>query len=66
MAPFIRIALRYLAAFLVTKGILAPEIGDPLGADPDIVAVVEIAIGALIAFGTEFYYWAARRLGWRT
>ena len=57
-APLIRIFLRYLSRFLIAKGILGAEYD--LSADPELVTVIGIAIGAV----TEACYVAARRLGW--
>lgn len=54
-----RILMRYLAAALMTAGLLAPEIADQIGADPDIVLLVGTAIAAL----AEWAYLHARRKG---
>lgn len=61
---FIRIALRYIAAFLVTKGMLSAEVGDMVSADPDFVAGIEIILGALIGVAAEVWYYASNRFGW--
>lgn len=58
MAPFIRIALRYLSGFLIAKGWLGA--GVDLSADPDLIMAAGLAIG----FVTETAYAAARRYGW--
>ena len=64
MIPVIsRIALRYIAAALVTYGIVSSDIGGSLGADPDILVGVEIAVGALIAASVELWYFFAKRWG---
>lgn len=52
-APLARIILRYLAATLVTSGLVGPDIGEQLGADPDLVHLLAMAIGAGIALLTE-------------
>lgn len=62
IGPFTRILLRYTAAALVTWGIFSPDAGAQLATDPDVAAVLGLAIG----FAVEGYYWAARRYGWAT
>ncbi|WP_432344657.1 hypothetical protein WMC41_15870 [Shinella yambaruensis] len=61
-AVIARIALRYLAAALVTAGLLDADLGNQIGADPDILMLLGLAIGA----GVEMAYAAAKRLGWAT
>lgn len=56
LAPFIRIALRYLSAVLVSKGILDNDTGNALIADPQIAAAIEIALGIAIASITEAWH----------
>jgi preprotein translocase subunit Sec61beta len=65
-AALARIALRYIAAGLVTYGIVSADIGGTLGSDPDILVGVEIAVGALIAAAVEGWYVLAKRFGWAT
>lgn len=60
----IRIALRYLAAALVAKGILSPDIGGLLSHDPDISMMADIAAGAVIGLFAEAWYYLANRFGW--
>lgn len=57
-----RIALRYLAAALVTAGYLDADLGNQISADPDLLMLLGLAIGA----GVEMAYAAAKRLGWAT
>lgn len=64
LAPVIRIGLRYLAGFLVAKGVIDTNMGANLAADADILSVLEIAAGLAIAAATEVFYILARRLGW--
>lgn len=54
--------MRYLAGYLVLKGILPQEIADTIEQDPELAG----AIGALIAVAVEGVYALARRLNWRT
>lgn len=61
-AVLARIALRYLAAALVTAGYLDADLGQQIGADPDIL----ILVGAAIGLAVEMAYAAAKRLGWTT
>lgn len=60
--PLIRIGLRYLSGYLVAKGILGA--GYDLSADAEVVSIAEVAVGAVIAAGTEGYYALAKRYGW--
>ena len=58
-APAARIVLRYVAG----AGILgSAEIGDRLAADPDLVMMVSLLIGATV----EGAYTIAKRKGWDT
>lgn len=61
-AVLARIAMRYLAAALVTAGYLDADLGQQIGADPDIL----ILAGAAIGLAVEMAYAAAKRLGWTT
>lgn len=48
-----RIALRYIAGFLVAKGLLTADFGGSLAADVDALSIVEAVVGAGIVAGTE-------------
>lgn len=63
MAPFIRIALRYLAGYLIARGWLAQD-DTGIFDDPDLVAAISYGGAALCALAGEGWYWMARRLGW--
>lgn len=60
MGPYIRIVLRYIAGYLVLKGLLPPELADMIANDPEIAA----AIGVIIAACVECAWALARRFGW--
>jgi len=60
----VRIGLRYLAAVLVARGILDPDGGSALGADPDVAALVETGVGIACGVAAEAWYYVARRMGW--
>lgn len=64
MAPIIRIFLRYLAMWLVAKGIFEPTDAKALVADQELIAQLEVLVGLVIGVGTETYYALARRFGW--
>lgn len=66
LSPILRIVLRYLAGFLVAKGLLSAEFGMDLANDADVLALMEIAAGAIIAGATEAFYFVAKKMGWRT
>lgn len=63
MTPIIRILLRVLAGFLVGKGFTEAQ---TLAGDPELIALVETGIGAIIWVATEAWYALAKRFGWRT
>jgi hypothetical protein len=56
-APIARIVLRY-----VIGGVIGASQGDMLAADPDVVTVAALAIGAAV----EAAYALAKRKGWAT
>jgi len=66
MTAWVRIGLRYLAAYLVAKGLLPNDVADLLSSDPDLAIGVEALIGLLLGGLVEGWYVLARRLGWRT
>lgn len=67
MSPVIaRIALRWLAGFLVAKGLFAPDDATMFTADPEIERLVVSGLGALAGGAAEGWYWLAKRLGWKT
>jgi hypothetical protein len=63
MSIFIRIALRYGAAVLVTRGLLGADDAAALSTDPDIAMAIEVGVGAAIAGGTELWHWVSAKLG---
>lgn len=69
-APVARIAARYVigaaAGFAVTKGVLSADTASAITGDG---ALQETVVGAASLLGVlivEGFYWAAKRLGWRT
>jgi hypothetical protein len=66
MGPYVRILLRYVAGYFVIKGILSQDLADTLAGDPEIVALIETAVGFAIGAAVEGAYVMAKRLGWRT
>jgi len=66
MSVYIRILLRYAVGALVVKGLLAADLGDALAGDPNIVAFIEVGVGAIIAAVVERYYALAKKYGWPT
>lgn len=59
---YVRIILRYLAGYLVLKGILPQEIATTIESDPELAG----AVGALIAVAVEGAYAFAKKMKWRT
>ena len=64
MSVIVRIALRYVAAALIAKGVFTSEAGDMFAADPDIAQVVEVGLGLAFSALAEAWYYLARRFGW--
>jgi preprotein translocase subunit Sec61beta len=62
IGPIARIILRYVAAALVTYGLVPLEVGAQIAVDPDLIAVLGLALGAMVEIG----YALARRRGWAT
>jgi len=60
--PLIRIALRYLAGYLVLKGLIPQEVADMIANDPELAMVIGVALAAAV----EGAYTLARRFGWAT
>jgi len=60
----LRILLRYIAAALVTRGLIAPDMGDMISNDPDIAMAIQVAAGGIVAAAAEGWYFLAHRFGW--
>jgi hypothetical protein len=54
--------LRYLAAALVTYGIVPVDVGAQIAMDPDLIALLGLTLAALV----ELVYKLAKRRGWAT
>jgi hypothetical protein len=63
MSIFIRIALRYGAAVLVTRGLLGSDDAAAISTDPDIAMAIEVGAGTVIAGATEIWHWVSAKLG---
>ena len=57
-----RIFLRYAAGALVAVGYLDADLGNQIGADPDILIIV----GGALGIGVELAYAFAKKRGWAT
>lgn len=66
MTVYIRILLRYAAAYLVARGILGQDIANALAGDPEVIAMVELGAGLAIGAAVEGWYAFAKRRGWAT
>ena len=64
IGPISRILLRVAAGALISKGYFAPEDANAITSDPDLVWVVEMALGGAVWGVTELWYSAARKFGW--
>lgn len=60
----IRIALRYVAAALVARGLLTPEDGTMLASDPELASLIDVGLGVGLGAVAEAWYLLARKLGW--
>lgn len=66
MSVLARILLRYVAGYLVLKGVFSAEMSGQLQADADIINWLEIGLGVAAGAISEAWYWAAKKLGWAT
>jgi len=57
ISVLVRIALRYGAGILVTRGLIGSGDASAFSTDPDIQMALEAGVGLLIAGGTEAWYW---------
>jgi len=57
-----RILLRYGSGALVALGLLSPEFADMIAVDPDVIALVGLALGTV----AESAYAFAKKKGWAT
>ena len=62
-AALVRIALRYLAAALVARGLIGSDDASMLTGDPDVQMMIETGIGLAIAGGTELWHWIEAKFG---
>ena len=62
IGPISRIILRYLAAALVTYGIVPVDVGAQIAMDPDLIALLGLTLVTLV----EIIYTMAKRRGWAT
>lgn len=63
MAPFIRIALRWIGGALVATGWLLPEDRE-LFLDPELISAISYLLAAACATVAEGWYYLERRWGW--
>lgn len=64
--PLARIVLRYGAGALVTYGFITADMGHLIAEDPDLVAIISLALGAAASVIAETGYQLARKRGWAT
>lgn len=57
-----RIALRYAAGALVAAGYMDADLGNQIGADPDLLIIVGGALGVCVEVAFAF----AKKRGWAT
>ena len=55
-AQIIRIVLRYVAGFLVAKGVLDAGTGESLADDAALAVSIELAVGGIIGAVTEWSF----------
>lgn len=64
MAPIARIISRYIVGAILMKAGIDATTAASVGADPDVVVVVQAGVGLGVAVVTEGFYALARRFGW--
>lgn len=57
-----RIALRYVAGYLVLKGIIPEDLAKVIEQDKELAIAVGVGVAAIV----EWIYAKAQKLGWRT
>lgn len=62
-SQIVRILVRYLAGFLVAKGLVDAGTGDALAADETLISSIEIAIGGGLALLNETWFARAIKKG---
>lgn len=61
-----RIFLRWLAGFLVAKGLFAPDDAQMLTADPELERTIVAGLGLAAGAVAEGWFYLAKRFGWNT
>lgn len=64
--PIVRILLRVVAGAIMSKGYFDQETVDWISTDPDISMYAEMGLGFVVLSCSEFYYFLAKKFGWRT
>lgn len=62
-SQIVRILVRYLAGFLVAKGLVDAGTGDALAADETLLSGLEMAIGGVLALVNETWFARAVKRG---
>jgi hypothetical protein len=64
LAPLARIFLRYAAGPLLLLAFVPQEVVAKIVADPDVVNLTTLGLGAAIPILVEGWYFLARKFGW--
>lgn len=64
MSVFVRIFLRWLAGFLIAKGIFSESDASMIATDPELAAMIEVGLGMALGAISEAWYFLARKFGW--
>lgn len=64
MAPFIRIALRYLTGPLIIFGVINESEASDIISDPELMQWISLGLGMLAPVVSEGWYALARWWGW--
>ena len=65
--PIIRIVLRYVAGFLVARGVIdAGSAAEGSFTDPGVLTSIETILGVVIAVASEVWYGKAKKSGGAT
>lgn len=64
MGVFVRIFLRWLAGFLIAKGIFSESDASMIANDPELAAMIEVGLGVALGAISEAWYFLARKFGW--
>lgn len=65
-APYTRVFLRYLIGYLTVKGFLPEEVSQMITNDPELLMILNAAVGVALFGIVEGWYRLAKKYNWKT